>query len=247
MSTFVLVHGAWHGAWCWDRLLPELRAHGHQAVAVELPSDDPAAGTEAYLRAIDDRVEDPRTTVMVAHSMAGLIAPVYAERRPVRELVLLACLLPLPGASWRDQLAASRPMTEGFYSRFLPRQRKDDQGRSLWTPDLAADLFYHDCPPGDAADAAARLRPQAGTVLAERTPWSGDVSSPTRYIVCDADRAVSGDWGQEAAKARFGARIDRLPTSHSPFWSRPADLAAMLTADHQADEARRLPTQELTR
>jgi pimeloyl-ACP methyl ester carboxylesterase len=236
VSTFVLVHGAWHGAWCWDRVLPELRARGHRAVAVELPSDDPDAGTQAYLRAIDGHVVDPRTTVLVAHSMAGLVAPVYAERRPVRELVLLASLLPLPGASWRDQSSTSRPMTEDFYDEFLPHQLKDDRGRSFWTPDLAANLFYHDCGPADAAGAAARLRPQAATVLTEPTPWTGDVPCPVRYIVCDADRAVSGRWGQETATARLGAHVDHLPTSHSPFWSRPADLAALLTAGHPEGE-----------
>ncbi|MGW0738031.1 alpha/beta fold hydrolase [Streptomyces sp. NPDC002851] len=246
MSTFVLVHGAWHGAWCWDRVLPELRARGHRAVAVELPSDDLAADSETYLRAIDSCVDDPRSTVLVAHSMAGLIAPVYAERRPVRELVLLSCLLPLVGASWRDQLAASRPMSDDFYSEFLPHQLKDDEGRSLWPPDLAADLFYHDCTPGDAADAASRLRPQAATVLSEKTPWTGEVPSPTRYIVCEEDRAVSGDWGRLAAIDRFGARINRLHTSHSPFWSRPADLAVLLATDQSSGEPR-LPTEELTR
>ncbi|MFE0820660.1 alpha/beta fold hydrolase [Streptomyces sp. NPDC058847] len=236
MSTFVLVHGAWHGVWCWDRLVPELEARGHRAVAVDLPSDAPEADSGAYLRAIDKYVDDPRSTVLVAHSMAGLIAPVYAERRPVRELVLLSCLLPLPGASWRDQLAASRPMAEDFYSSFLPQQLKDDQGRSYWPPDLAADLFYHDCTPADAAAAAARLRPQAAGVLTEKTLWTGDVPSPTRYVVCEADRAVSGNWGRQAAEARFGADIISLPTSHSPFWSQPAALAELLTAEDRTGE-----------
>ncbi len=246
MSTFVLVHGAWHGAWCWDRLLPELRARGHRAVAVELPSDDPAADSDAYLRAIDERVEDPGSTVLVAHSMAGLIAPVYSERRPVRELVLLSSLLPLPGASWREQLAASRPMTDRFYRDFLPHQSKDHEGRSSWPPEQAAELFYHDCPPADAAAAAARLRPQAGTVLTERTPWSGEVPSPVRYVVCDDDRAVSGAWGQDAARTRLGARVEHLPSSHSPFWSRPAELAGLLTAGH-GDGPSADPAQEMIR
>ena len=44
MATFGLVHGSWHGAWCWERLVPELEARGHRAVAVDLPAEDPAAG-----------------------------------------------------------------------------------------------------------------------------------------------------------------------------------------------------------
>ena len=43
MTTFALVHGAWHGAWCWDRLIPELENRGHSVIAMDLPSDDPAA------------------------------------------------------------------------------------------------------------------------------------------------------------------------------------------------------------
>jgi len=44
MATFGLVHGSWHGGWCWERLIPELEARGHRAVAVDLPAEDPAAG-----------------------------------------------------------------------------------------------------------------------------------------------------------------------------------------------------------
>jgi len=49
MATFVLIPGAWHGAWCWDRLVPELEDRGHSAVAVDLPCDDKAAGFERYV------------------------------------------------------------------------------------------------------------------------------------------------------------------------------------------------------
>jgi pimeloyl-ACP methyl ester carboxylesterase len=245
MTMFVLVHGAWHGAWCWDRVVPELQARGHRALAVDLPSDDPSATTETYVSAIDASIDDPASTVLVAHSMAGLVAPVCAERRPVRQLVLLSCLLPLPGSSWRDQLAFSRPMTEDFYRTYLPRQTRDDQGRSAWPAETGAELFYHDCAPADASAAAGRLRPQAPAVLAEKSPWQGHVPSPTRYVVCTDDRAVSGSWARRTAEERFGVGAESLASSHSPFWSRPAALADLLTAG-LAPGGAASPAQELT-
>lgn len=48
MTTFALVHGAWHGAWCWQRLTPELEERGHHVIAVDLPCDDPEAAFEDY-------------------------------------------------------------------------------------------------------------------------------------------------------------------------------------------------------
>lgn len=236
MTTFVLVHGAWHGPSCWARLVPALQQLGHQAVAVDLPSDDVKSSTKDYVAAIEKQITDPADTVLVAHSMSGLIAPVVAARLPLRELVFLSALLPLPGKSWRDQLAASKPMAPEFYDTFLPRQRKDDGGRSYWNAADAAELFYHDCTPDDADLATAALRPQASTPLAETTPLTGAPRVACRYIVCDKDRAVSPSWAAQAAVDRFGAVVTHLDSSHSPFWSRPAELAALLA---QGQETRR--------
>jgi len=90
MTTFGLVHGAWHGGWCWQYLIPELEARGHRAVAMDLPTDDPQAGAERYaaivVRALDSFDED---VVLVGHSLAGLTIPVVASLRPVRHLVYL--------------------------------------------------------------------------------------------------------------------------------------------------------------
>jgi pimeloyl-ACP methyl ester carboxylesterase len=234
VTTFVLVHGAWHGPSCWDRLVPELEQLGHQAVAVDLPSSAVEASTMDYVAAIEKQIEDPAETVLVAHSLSGLVAPLVAARLPLRELVFLAALLPLPGKSWRDQLAVSRPMAPEFYDTFLPRQRKDDDGRSYWDGADAAELFYHDCTPDDAALATTKLRPQASTPLAETTPLTGPPRVACRYIVCDKDRAVSPVWAAQAAVDRFGAAVTHLDSSHSPFWSRPAELAGLLVHGQEA-------------
>ena len=75
MATFGLIPGAGGDAWYWHRVEPELRRHGHEAVAVELPADDDSAGLMAYVDAIVDAVGDLPDLVLVAQSMAGFSAP----------------------------------------------------------------------------------------------------------------------------------------------------------------------------
>ena len=70
MATFCLVHGAWHGAWCWERLIPELEALGHSAVAVDLPSHEPDAGFAEYAAALAPAAEG--ADALVGHSLSGL-------------------------------------------------------------------------------------------------------------------------------------------------------------------------------
>ena len=79
MTTFALVHGAWHGAACWARVVPELERRGHHAVAMDLPCDDPRAGVREYgdavLAALHGAGDD---VVVVGHSLGGLTIPVVA-------------------------------------------------------------------------------------------------------------------------------------------------------------------------
>ncbi|WP_396027543.1 esterase/lipase family protein [Actinoplanes sp. TBRC 11911] len=79
MTEFVLLHGAFHSAWHWRKLIPELQRRGHRVRAVDLPGADPAATTESFVAAIDAAVGEPEDTVLVAHSAAGLWAPIVAQ------------------------------------------------------------------------------------------------------------------------------------------------------------------------
>jgi len=90
VSTFVLVHGAWHGAWCWSRLQPELEARGHRSVVMDLPVEDGDATFEEYadvvLASYPADVED---AVLVGHSLGAMVLPLVAASRPVSMLVTL--------------------------------------------------------------------------------------------------------------------------------------------------------------
>ena len=78
----VLVHGSYHGAWCWDYLTPELERRGHRVTAVDLPIGDPAAGASEYADAAIAQVDWSEPPIVLGHSVAGLVTPLIAARRP---------------------------------------------------------------------------------------------------------------------------------------------------------------------
>jgi pimeloyl-ACP methyl ester carboxylesterase len=166
--------------------------------------------------------------VVVGHSLGGLTAPLVAAARPVRRLVLLAALLPRPGLSLADQLRADHGIL------LLPRGEgleTDAARRSHWTDsELAARHMYSDCDAITAAGAYARLRPQAATPQVRPTPLTAWPDVPAEYVVCTGDRMVSPVYGARAAAA-LGLPVRELPGGHSPMFSRPAELAALLAAD----------------
>ena len=114
MTTFALVHGAWHSGACWDPTAAVLRARGHDVITMDLPCSDPAAGLEEYAAVVLDALGDADDVVLVGHSLGGLTVPVVADRRPVRELVLLAALRP---QARRGDVATTSP---SFADIFVP-------------------------------------------------------------------------------------------------------------------------------
>ena len=227
MTTFALVHGAWHGAWCWDRLLPELEARGHRAVAVDLPCEDVAAGCATYAGLVVEALEGAGDdVVLVGHSMGGLTIPLVAAARPARLLVFLCALIARPGLSLVDQL---RQEPDIFVPGFGATVARDDEARSFW-PDEAALIatLYQDCDPGDAARAYARLRRQARLPNVEPCPLEAWPATPAASVIALDDRSIAADWSRRAARERLGVEAVELEGGHSPFMSRPAELAEVL-------------------
>ncbi len=228
MATFGLVHGAWHGGWCWERLIPALEARGHRAVAMDLPCDDPTAGCARYAEAADAALPPADDLVLVGHSLGGLTIPVLAARRPVRLLVFLCAVLPEPGQSLGDQLARDPGLYAPGYATHPGRASHPDGSTSWVDVESAREVFYHDCAPEDARRAWARLRRQASLPRREPCPLAAWPDTPRVSILCREDRAVAPDWSRRAARERLGVDALELPGGHSPFLSRPAELAALL-------------------
>ncbi|MDP7735677.1 alpha/beta fold hydrolase [Mycobacterium paragordonae] len=228
MTTFGLVHGGWLGAWTWDDVAASLRGAGHEAVAVDLPTEDGSATFETYADAVSRALEGyDDDVVIVGHSMGGHTIPLVAARRAVRHLVYLCALLPDVGRSLADQVATETDMLNPVWLSGL--SEPDDQLRTRWVDrDIARRLICHDCDDATADGVLDRLRPQAA--LPNVAPFSlaefPDVECT--YVVCTEDQFVQPDWSRRVARERLGAQIVELPGGHSPLLSRPSAVVDVL-------------------
>ena len=233
MADFVLVHGAWHGGWCWSRVVDALRAAGHSALAPDLPGhggdDAPHDSVDlgCYVECVRDLIDElSGDVVLVGHSLGGLTISQVAEHRPdrLRSLVYLAAFIPSPGQRVAESTAvATREILEAM--------RPSADGHSIDVDRSAArGIFYGDCSDADVAWACGKLGPEPQAVLDSQIAVSADGFGrvPRDYIVCLQDRAVSAE-AQRSLIDRHGCRntytVDR---SHSPFLSAPEELAKML-------------------
>ena len=228
MSTFGLVHGAWHGAWCFDDLIPELEAAGHEAVAVDMPIDTVSTPAD-WARVVVSALEDKHDLVLVGHSMAGLVIPLVAEALPVRQLTYLAGVLRGPGRSlaqdYEDGVGADMTPPE-FTGEGL--QRGD--GFTWWDPPQAAvAAMYHDCKPETARLAASKLRRQYASHWTDVSPQQDWPRVPAAYVLGQDDRVVSATWARRVVPQWLGVKPIELPGGHSPFLARPRELARVLT------------------
>lgn len=244
MATFVLVHGSWHGAWCWHRVVPELAALGHRVLAPDLPGhgDDATPIAQLSLKAYAESVAAvirgaTEAVVLVGHSFAGMVISQAAELIPERisRLVYLSAFLPTNGQSL-SRLAAADAGNSVASSLHISA---DQQLASL---DLArvGELLYPDCPDSDVALARQRLR--AEPLLPFITPvaiTAGRAGSiPCSYIECLNDIAIPL-WFQRQMQAAMPCDpVHALPTGHSPFFAAPAELARLLANAAPREHAR---------
>jgi pimeloyl-ACP methyl ester carboxylesterase len=230
MSTFLLVHGSWHGAWCWERIVPLLEAGGHRVAAIDLPGHGVDTtpffriALGSYARRIEEIARElPEPPVLVGHSMGGTAITCAASRAPAcyRALVYLCAFVPLPGDSvvWLAQEDAGSQVSASIRRRPLSVRLR---------PGAAESLFYGECSPEDAAGAAARLRPDPVLPLFQKLGPGRPITAPRFYVACERDRALTIE-RQRAMASRAGIEcVVTLDTDHSPFYSIPDELAHRL-------------------
>ena len=222
---FVLVHGAWHDGRSWDLVVEALNRRRCAAVAVDLPSDEVGVDASGWAEVIARAAKDPESEapVIVGHSLAGIALPLVPALTPVRHLVFLAALVPVPGRPMLEVMAEEQPLatTEGI--------ARDELGRSYWaSTEAAIATLYHDCEADVAGAAVDRLRPQARTAQEEPCPLTSFPSVPMSSIIMRDDRMVRPEWSREAVQARLGIGSVELSGGHSPMLADPELLARML-------------------
>jgi pimeloyl-ACP methyl ester carboxylesterase len=223
MTRFGLVHGAGLGAWCWERLIPELEAQGHQAATVDLPLNDQSASASHLAETVLAAFARFDDLVLVGHSLSGLIIPVVASHRSVRRLVFLHAVLPKPGLSLADQVTAEPDMFNPEMMTVPPLSWSDET--------IVTRFLLHDCTPEVAHDALTRLRPRRevrGVLVTEVTPLQTWPAVPCSYILCRDDRTATPAWARRAARERLGVEPIEIPGGHCPMLSRPDELAEAL-------------------
>jgi pimeloyl-ACP methyl ester carboxylesterase len=207
VATFALIHGGGGSSWDWHLVAPELREHGHDPVAVDLPSEDKSAGWSDYVDTVVQAVGDRSDLVVVGHSLGGFTAPLVCARVPVELLVLVAAMIPSPGELFADWWTKVGYEESGY-----------------------EDTFYHDVPPGLAAEARRRERREDSNALQEPWPLEGWPDTPARYLICRDDRMFSASWARRHARERLGIAPDEMDGGHYITLSRPRELAQWLEA-----------------
>ena len=232
MSTYILVHGAYHGAWCYAKVVPLLEAAGHTVVAVDLPGhgDNPVPREQITLAAYVDHVcsvidDQDEPVILVGHSLGGISISQVAEESPekIAKLVFLTALMPKDGET-RASAAARLGETSTVGDARVPTE---DGLASTVRDEMIKPLFYEDCSDADIAIAKTNPVPQAMAVMATELRLSDERygSVPRIFIECLQDGAIPIDMQRRMVADVPCEQVITLNTSHSPFFSAPQELA----------------------
>ena len=235
MARFVLVAGACHGAWCWERVIPLLEARGHRVETAELPGmgadRTPLAGLDmmAWARAVAKVIDsDPEPVIMVGHSRGGAVISQTAELVPdrIRLNVYLTALLLEDGEAGFDVL---KLVPEGTFTP--PAMIPTEDGSAVtFDPAEAGPLLYQHTEPALVARAIAHMTPEPQFGLTQPLSLSAERYGqvPRAYIECLDDLTLPLA-AQRALYARQPCdHIRSIDSDHCPNYSAPEELAGML-------------------
>lgn len=235
---FVFVHGGFHAAWCWDRTVAALADLGHDAIAVDLPGHGTRVDEESTLANRREAVAAAlqHGDVLVGHSGGGFDATLGADAAPdkVAHVVYLAAALPREGRTYPEAMTMSNNEdgeVSGDVGEMLGYLHFDEDGAMTFADfEGAWKYFYHDCDEATARWAFERLGPERfgdTTVTPVHVPafWAADL--PRSFIRCEQDRSMPR-WLADTVTQRLGVEQLTIDASHSPFLSRPAELAELL-------------------
>ena len=230
-KTFVLLHGAWHGGWCWEKVADGLRARGHRVTTPtqtglgersHLISGDITLETFIMDLVNHVRFEDLTDAILVGHSFGGNALSGTAEREParIRSLIYLDCTLVGPGERMIDQLSPGR-----LRQRLEAFQASPD-GFSVAPPPSE---YFGVLDPAQQSWVDARLTPHPISTMTSPLPIEGPPGAglPARYIAC-TDPLYHPRERVQAWTSDLGWEVDEIPTGHDAMVTDPDALIDML-------------------
>ncbi len=235
MATFVLIHGAWHGGWCWERVQPLLEARGHTVVAPDLPglgADKTPVDTvtmDTWVDFVTSLIDDQNgPVVLVGHSRGGVVISEAAERIPekIGKLIYLTAFMLPDGMSMQqvidrnDQPNAAADMIEASPD-FLTLSIKSDK---------VQENFYNLTAEEWVKKAEEQLRPEPVMSFLSQVAVSDDRFGrvPRAYIECTEDHVIPIEVQRSFRVSLTCDDVITLNSDHSPFFSMPEELASAL-------------------
>jgi pimeloyl-ACP methyl ester carboxylesterase len=233
-NTFVMVHGAWHAAWCWAAVIRQLEAGGDRAFAVDLPGrgSNPcdharvtrAMWVESVARFIEER--DLKDVVLAGHSLGGLTISGVAQQIPQRlkRVVYVSALVPRDGLSVIEDMSTAVNL-----ERASQISSAAGAASTVVQPDGFRRYFMQDGS-GDLQDfVLAALIPEVAGPSLEKVPMK-DCGVPSGYIVCEDD-IVFGDpalWHPHLSSRLRNPVIRSVKSGHEVMFTRPVECARAL-------------------
>lgn len=241
-KTYILVHGAWHGAWCWYKVIPLLEAKGNKVIAFDLPGhgDDTTAQGSVTLADYANKLvsianAQTGTVILVGHSMAGIVISQAAEELGVNKvsaLIYLDAFLPRNGESLFSlvemvvkQLPPNTSQQPTLVESIIP---SPDHQTNFLKPGTAEWIFYHDCSEEDKKFALAHISKQPIAPLATPVRLTDGIygSIPKYYILCTEGKDLDKTVLSTHVPCK---KVYTLASSHSPFFSMPEKLVGILS------------------
>jgi len=219
-AKFVLLPGAGGSAWYWSLVVPLLESAGHEAIAVNLPGPDPAAGLPHYASLAAAAI-DTDDVVLVAQSLGGFTAAMTCARVPVRSLVLLNAMIPVPGETPGEWWGATGAVTAREEAAAVGGYGEFD----------GAVYFLHDVPPGVAAAGEAHQQAEADAVFESTCEFDAWPDIPLRVVAGADDRFFPVEFQRRIANERLGLEPEVIPGGHLVALSQPEAVAELILRD----------------
>jgi pimeloyl-ACP methyl ester carboxylesterase len=230
MKTFILIHGSWHNAWNWHKVVPLLERAGHKAIAIDLPGmgRDKTAIQEVRMQSTVERICNlidsiEGSVILVGHSKNGIMISQAAEYRPqkIEKLIYLAAYLVPNGKTQREYSVRD---TGGWLKPYVS-QHPQTNSHTL-QPEIYKEGLYHDCDE-DISEMAKYIlshEPVESGITPLQLTDENFNSVPRYYIECTEDRAVTPFIQKEMYTETPCRKVYSMATSHSPFFSQPKEL-----------------------